>query len=68
MATIERYVLVGRDGYEQDHEFDSYDDAIEAAGDDKAVIERHYEYTDSELVWTPDDTAEWPSESQYESQ
>ena len=64
MATIERYVLVGRDGYEQDYEFDSYDEAVDAAGDDKAVIERHYEYTDSELVWTPDGSDTWSSESQ----
>lgn len=61
MASIERYVLVDRNGYEKDHEYESFDEARHDAGDDHAVIERVYEYDDSSLVWTPDGSGTWPS-------
>ena len=61
MATIERYVLVDRAGHEQDHEYVSMDEAVQAAGDTHAVIERHYTFEDSELVHTPDGSQTWPS-------
>lgn len=57
---IIRYVLVGLDDEEQDHEYDSRQDAIRAAGRDHAVVARTYVYDDHELVWTPDGTGVWP--------
>jgi hypothetical protein len=58
--TLDRYVLVSLADDERDHEYDSLQEAIAAAGLDHAVVERRYEYTDSELVWTPDGSLEWP--------
>jgi hypothetical protein len=60
MATIERFVTVGPDDSEGDHEFDTLQDAIDAAPDGHAVVMRTYEYDDSELVWTPDGSDTWP--------
>lgn len=60
MAEISRYVLVDRDDNERDHEYDTYQEAVNAAGSDYAVIERHYVYDDSELVYTPDGSDTWP--------
>lgn len=60
MASISRYVLVDREDHEQDYEFEDFDEAVEAAGDTHAVVERQYEYADSELVWTPDGGDQWP--------
>jgi hypothetical protein len=60
MAHISRYVLVSKGNQEGDHEYEEYDEAVEAAGDDHAVIERQYEYADSELVWTPNGGDTWP--------
>jgi len=60
MAKILRYVLVDRNDQEGVEEYDSFDDAVAAADDDHAVIERQYEYSDSELAWTPDGSAVWP--------
>lgn len=58
--TISRYVLVDKDNHEDDHEYESYDEAKAAAGDDHAVIERTYSFTDSELVYTPSGASTWP--------
>ena len=60
MAQIERYVLVDRDNTEGDHEFDDYQEAERAADENHAVIARIYTYEDSELVWTPDGSNQWP--------
>jgi len=60
MAEITKYVLVSRDDVESDYEYDSCQEAIEAAGTSHAVIERHYVYDDSELVYTPDGSDTWP--------
>jgi hypothetical protein len=60
MSHISRYVLVSKGNQEGDHEYEEYDEAVEAAGDDHAVIERQYEYADSELVWTPNGGDTWP--------
>lgn len=60
---ITRYVLVGQENREGDHEYESYDEAIMAAQGHLgryAVIERQYRYDDSELVWTPDGATRWP--------
>lgn len=61
MSTISRYVLVDKDDQESDHEYESYIDAEnDAAFRGAAVIERTYEYSGSELVWTPDGSSVWP--------
>lgn len=60
MAEITRYVLVNRDDVEQVYEYEQYQEAVDAAGPDHAVVERHYEYSDSELVWTPNRSPTWP--------
>lgn len=60
MAEITRYVLVDRNDREGDHEYEQYDEAVQAAGDDHAVIARTYTYDDSELVWTPNGADTWP--------
>lgn len=60
MAEITRYVLVDRQDNEGDWEYDKYDEAVKAAGNDHAVIQRTYVYDDSELVWTPNGRDSWP--------
>jgi hypothetical protein len=57
---ILRYVLVDSNNIEGDHEFEHYDEAVQACDDDHAVIERTYEFSDSELVYTPDGGNVWP--------
>lgn len=59
-SDITRYVLVDQNDQEQDFEYTDCQDAIAAAGTDHAVIERHYTYDDSELVWTPNGRDSWP--------
>lgn len=61
MAEILRYVLVDREGIEEDYEYDSYQEAVDDCGKDCAVIERTYVYDDSKVVYTPDGSREWPS-------
>ena len=58
--TISRYVLIDENNQEGDCEYESYDEAVAGAGSDHAVIERTYEYSDSELVWTPNGADTWP--------
>lgn len=65
MASIYRYVLVDEADNEEDAEYDSFDEALFAAqarGGDVAIIAREFEYTDSELVWTPHGEDVWPPE------
>ena len=61
MATINKYILVDRDGTEGDAYYDGYHEAeAEAARTDCAVLAHIYEYNDSELVYTPDGSERWP--------
>ncbi len=61
MSEIRRYVLVDADDNEQDYEFANYQDAYASAQkQNMAIIARTYEYSDSELVWTPTGSNEWP--------
>ena len=61
MADIQKYLLVGRDGCEIGTYFDSYREAeTEAKRSDCAVVEHTYTYEDTDLVFTPDGSDEWP--------
>jgi len=70
MTTINRYVLVDADDHEQWEEYDTYQEAKDAADaratpeQPWAVVEREYEYSDSGLVYTTDqgagDYISWP--------
>lgn len=60
MATITRYVLVDRNDVEGNVEYEDMAEAIDICDDDHAVIERTYEYADSEVVYTPDGSNVWP--------
>ena len=61
MISIRRYVLVDRDNNEGLHEYRRYDKAeTDAQLLGHAVVARIYEFTDSELVFTPDDSDIWP--------
>ena len=63
MSEIRKYVLVSADDSEYSNEYDEseYLDAVrEAARLGCAVIARVYEYSDSELIWTPDGGSIWP--------
>ena len=62
MAEIQKYVLVDQDDVEQDWEYDTFREAQNAAQDqgNLAIIARTYEYTDSELAWTPNGSGTWP--------
>tara|TARA_Y100000310_G_scaffold200101_2_gene200106 strand:+ start:122 stop:316 length:195 start_codon:yes stop_codon:yes gene_type:complete len=62
--TIRKYVLIDRDDQSRDEEYDSFEDAKAVAERTGcAVVERQYEYADSELVWTPDGANTWPPKS-----
>ena len=65
MAEIQKYVLVDSDDVEQDWEYDTLREAENAAQDrgNLAIIARTYEYSDSELVWTPDGSDTWPPDA-----
>lgn len=60
MTSIHRYVLVDEENQELDYEFMNYKEAEEVAGNDHAVVRRIYEYSDSELVYTPNGSNNWP--------
>lgn len=60
MSEILRYVLVDESDNEQDYEYEKFDEAVEAAGSEMAVVQRTYTYDDSELVWTPNGKSTWP--------
>ncbi len=58
---IRRYVLVDRENNEDDSNYESYPEAeSEARKRGCAVIARVFEYTDSELIWTPNGASVWP--------
>ena len=52
MSTIEKYVLMDRDGAVVDFEHDTLAEAKAAAGDEYAVIARRYVWAESEIVWS----------------
>jgi len=61
MSEIRKYVLVDANDQELAGEFEHFDDAQrEAARSGYAVVAQIYEYSDSELVWTPDGSDIWP--------
>lgn len=61
MSEIRRYELVNLDGEEEGVEFDDYSQALEAATKSGFAIQANiYEYSDHELVWTPDGSDQWP--------
>lgn len=62
MSEILKYTLVDENDVEADYEFDSYQEAVNAAGNTDAVICRTYTFHDSELVYTPDGSGVWPPE------
>jgi hypothetical protein len=58
---IIRYVLVDKNDQEADYEYEIYSEALlEAGKKDCAIVRRTYTYDDSELVWTPNNSATWP--------
>lgn len=64
-VTILRFVLVDSADQEEDVEYiDLVAATTRAQAEGKAVIQRIYEYVDSELIWTPDEafrpTNPWP--------
>ena len=61
--SILRYVLVDADNVEGDYEHPTLQEAEKQAGSTHAVIERTYEYSDSELVYTPNGARTWPPPS-----
>lgn len=70
MATISRYVIVNDQDHEEDYEYEDFDKAKEDAetreekGERLAIVERTYEYSDSELVWTSTGADRWPPRGQ----
>jgi hypothetical protein len=62
MAEILRYVHVDLNDNEGDYEYDTLQEAIDAADEGEAIICRTYTYDDSELVWTPNGGSTWPPE------
>jgi hypothetical protein len=68
MSEIRRYVVVDANDTEADVEHETLEGAqiagLFALGGTYAVIERTYEYADSELVWTSTDDDTWPPEEE----
>ncbi|ANA86489.1 hypothetical protein BH762_gp029 [Gordonia phage OneUp] len=61
MAEIVKYVLVDSDDNEGDHYYDSLVEARQIARlTDQAVVAHTFEFSDSELVWTPNGDTTWP--------
>ena len=65
MAEIRRYVIENKDGSIVEYEFDTVEEAREAAraaslDEQVAVVARVFEYSDSELVEVWEDGAELP--------
>ena len=62
MSEIRRWVTVDRANNEMG-EYDSYREAEQDARKyDLAIVEHVYEFSDSELVWTPNGEDTWPPE------
>lgn len=68
MAEIHKYVLVDPDGNEGDWGYDTFAEARENSDGLDAIVERTYEYSDSELVWTPDGSRTWPPDRSPEDE
>jgi hypothetical protein len=68
MAEIYRYALVDLDNTEGDVEYETLDQAQEAADDEHGIVRITYIYEDSELVWTPDGADVWPPVPDFEQQ
>jgi phage I-like protein len=63
-SEVHRYVVVGRDDVEDDYEHETLEQAVrQAESTGGAVLRVTYEYSDSELCWTPDGSDRWPPES-----
>ena len=61
--TIEKYVLVDGADVALDGYYDSFQKArSEAVAKGCAVVAHIWEWSDSELVWTPDGGDTWPPE------
>lgn len=61
MSEIQKYILVDRNNVEDDYEYDNYLEAYNAAKRrNMAVVARVYEYSDTELIWTPNGSDVWP--------
>ncbi|MCK0441186.1 hypothetical protein MUG78_17445 [Gordonia alkaliphila] len=62
MADITKYQLVDSSDHEVDGLYDSEQEAIAAARakGNHAVIAVEFEFSDSELVWTPSGQGSWP--------
>lgn len=63
MSEVNKYVIADSEGNEEDWEYDTLNEAIEAAKrnvGECAVIERTYIYDDSDLAWTSTGDTEWP--------
>lgn len=64
MSEIRQYILVDESDNEGTAIYSDYDEALEDARRyGHAVVAQVYEYTDSELVWTPDGGDTWPPEA-----
>lgn len=63
MSEIRKYVLIDTDGQEQSGEYDTFAEAEREAikAGNVAVVAYVYEYSDQELVWTPNGDIVWPS-------
>ncbi|MGI6797905.1 hypothetical protein [Gordonia sihwensis] len=62
MAEIRKYILVNINDEEVGDYYDTLEEAKRAAGRDYAVAAHVYEYSDSELLWTPNGDDRWPPE------
>lgn len=61
MSEINRYVVLDVDGHQTSGEYDTLDEARQVAQRDGGAVEAHvYEWSDSELVWSPNGETEWP--------
>ena len=61
--TIEMFQVIDINGVATETTiYRTKEEAVEAAGQDQAVEMLTFEYSDSELVWTPDGSDTWPPE------
>lgn len=64
MDKVETYVVVDPDGQYVGYEVDTQCAAVADAqerGPSHAVVRLTYEFSDSDLVWTPNGEKSWPS-------
>lgn len=63
MSEIRLYTLVNRDDEYVSEEYDTLDEARNAAeqqDEPHAIVAMVYTFEDSELIWTPDGSNTWP--------